>query len=249
MIYVCVTTKNAADTVGLLLWKVRQVFLAYPKEYQFLVTDDGSSDDTPEVLERYQRVLPMTLVPHDSRSGYGACTEALLLAALERSDRPKRDSAIVLPPDFTITPDVIPEAVKRIESGADVVIGESRDANGPLGQRLVRRAAPWLLRPGVQVPGVADLLSGFCALRLITLKLALRHEAGPLLQSDGLCARAELVARATRTARQVAAVPVPPRSAPPLRPDVGALGLAVQLYRLGRRLPAAADGRGEGRRN
>src|ERR671922_177056 len=59
MIYVCIPSYDEAPTVGLLLWKIRQVFAAFPREYQLLVLDDGSSDTTAEVLEPYARVLPL----------------------------------------------------------------------------------------------------------------------------------------------------------------------------------------------
>ena len=51
MIYVCIPSYDEAPTVGLLLWKIRQVFAAFPREYQLLVLDDGSTDTTAEVLE------------------------------------------------------------------------------------------------------------------------------------------------------------------------------------------------------
>ena len=46
MIYVCIPSFDEAPTVGLLLWKIRQVFAAFPREYQLLVLDDGSTDTT-----------------------------------------------------------------------------------------------------------------------------------------------------------------------------------------------------------
>ena len=58
MIYVCVPVHNEARTVGLVLWKVRQVFTAFPREYQLLVLDDGSTDGTAQVLASYAKVLP-----------------------------------------------------------------------------------------------------------------------------------------------------------------------------------------------
>ena len=51
MIYVCIPSYDEAPTVGLLLWKIRQVFAAFSREYQLLVLDDGSTDTTAEVLE------------------------------------------------------------------------------------------------------------------------------------------------------------------------------------------------------
>jgi len=53
MIYVCVPVHNEARTAGLVLWKVRQVFTDFSREYQLLVCDDGSSDGTADVLAAY----------------------------------------------------------------------------------------------------------------------------------------------------------------------------------------------------
>ena len=71
MIYVCIPSYDEAPTVGLLLWKIRQVFAAFPREYHLLVLDDGSTDATTEVLEPYARVLPLTLVRHATLHGTG----------------------------------------------------------------------------------------------------------------------------------------------------------------------------------
>src|SRR6476661_8727347 len=100
MIYVCIPSCDEAPTVGLLLWKVRQVFAAFPREYQLVVADDGSTDNTREVLEPYSRVLPLTILRHEQRQGYAASVEHLLRDVVERTDRPKRDSAILLHADF-----------------------------------------------------------------------------------------------------------------------------------------------------
>jgi len=100
MIYVCVPVHNEARTAGLVLWKVRQVFTAFAREYHILACDDGSTDGTGEVLASYGRVLPMTLVTHPARQGYARSLEELLRLALQRTDRPKRDCAITLHADF-----------------------------------------------------------------------------------------------------------------------------------------------------
>ena len=240
MIYVCVVAQNHAPTIGLLLWKVRQVFVAHPREYQFLVLDDGSSDGTAELLEPYQRALPMTLLRHETPQGFAVGVDRLFREALARSDRPRRDVALLVPGDFTVSPAAIPEFLKCIDSGADVVVGETVEGRETVGERLVRRSAPFLLRPGLRVPGVRDLISGFCAFRLVTLKRSLDDATSRLLVTDGIPARAELVARAAVEARQLATVRVPARPAadrPPMRP----LALAFELYRVGRRVRVPAS--------
>src|SRR3954447_5916057 len=142
MIYVCIPSYNEAPTVGLLLWKVRQVFASFPREYQLLVLDDGSTDATAEVLERYTRVLPLTVLRHDERRGYAASVDRLFRQAVELTDRPKRDAAILMHADFAHSPQAIPDLVRRIESGADLVVGEARlEGEAAAGQRRGSRAS------------------------------------------------------------------------------------------------------------
>jgi glycosyltransferase involved in cell wall biosynthesis len=204
MIYVCVPSYNEAPTVGLLLWKIRQVFAGFSREYQLLVLDDGSDDGTPEVLERYTRVLPLTVIRHQERTGYAASVEELLRQAVNRTDRPKRDAAILMHADFAHGPHFIPDLVRRIESGADIVIAQGKLQGEPSrSRRLVRRFAPVLLRGVVSVPGVTDVVSGFAVLRLVTLRNAFRSGPAPLLRTQGWAANAELYERASRHARRV----------------------------------------------
>ncbi len=237
MIYVCIAARNNASTVGLVLWKVRQVFEGFRREYHLLVADDGSSDETSDVLEPYQRALPMTVIQADEPRGYAASLERLVKEALDRSDRPRRDCVVTLPADFSISPAVIPSLIKRTESGADVVVGESLQQIASPGMRLVRRLAPWLLKPGVRLAGLHDVTSGVYAFRLMTLKNCLRDRTGPLLDMEGRCANAELLARAAASARQIAVVPLDtraPHGSPRRRENP--ITLAVSLFRAGRRL-------------
>ena len=235
MIYICVPSYNNAETVGLVLWKVRQVLGEFEREYHLLVSDDGSDDATAEVLESYEQALPMSVVTHPTRLGYATSVDELLQDALNRTDRPKRDCAVVLNADFSVSPAVVPELLRRVESGADVVVAQATRSQGGWATRLVRRMATNLLRPGLQVPGVRDLLSGVCAIRLVTLKRSLRDRR-ELLDTDGVPARAELIARTAAVARQVATVSV---NSMHLRPPAirdRPIALALQLFRAGRTL-------------
>src|SRR6184192_4914464 len=139
MIYVCVPVHNEARTAGLVLWKVRQVFTLFPREYQLLVLDDASTDETPAVLASYAKVLPMTIVTHRAREGYARSLEELLRLALQRTDRPKRDCAITLHADFAHSPESMEDMVKRLESGADLVVAEQLEQRGGRGRSEERR--------------------------------------------------------------------------------------------------------------
>jgi glycosyltransferase involved in cell wall biosynthesis len=212
MIYVCIPSHNEAQTVGLLLWKIRQVFTDFPREYQFLVGDDASTDTTREVLEPYTKVLPLEVIRNRERRGTTHTVEALLKVALERTDRPKRDAAVVLHADFTHAVTLLPELIKRLDSGADLVVAEGNVSGAePRGYRLLRRWGTHLLPGAARVPGVRDGLSSFLAVRLVCLRGALKASGDQLLHLDGWAGRAELLARLGRQSRRTDVVSAPER--------------------------------------
>ncbi|PYP42369.1 MAG: hypothetical protein DMD43_03110 [Gemmatimonadetes bacterium] len=208
MIYVCIPSFDEGPTVGLVLWKIRKVFEEFPREYQILLADDASTDQTTVRLDPYTKVLPLSLIRHQARQGYARTVEELLNLALERTDRPKRDSAILMHADFAHGPQFLPDFVRRLESGADMVVGEATLQGEPSrGRRLARRWAGLLLRRAVRVKGITDIVSGFVAFRLMTLRNALKAQ-GRTLAGDGWAANAELIGRAARHARRIETVAV-----------------------------------------
>jgi glycosyltransferase involved in cell wall biosynthesis len=195
------------------LWKIRQLLQDTPREYQMLVGDDASDDATGEVLAAYQSTLPLTVLRSERPLGYAATVERLLRTALERSDRHKRDAAMLWPADYTVDPDSVEEFLKKFESGADLVVGEATlEGETDRGQRLIRRWAPTLLGRRVRVPGVRDVVSGVAAFRLVVLRQAFRERGERWLTTEGWAANAELVAWAASAARQVETVPITIRS-------------------------------------
>ncbi len=79
----------------------------------------------------------MTLISNEETLGYAACLETLVRKALELTDRPKRDCLVTLPADFSVSPAIIPDLIKRTESGADVVVGETSQSALPAFHRFV----------------------------------------------------------------------------------------------------------------
>lgn len=226
--------------MGLLLWKIRRMFTEFPREYQLLVVNDGSTDKTAEVLEPYAKVLPLTVINRKERQGYAASVEELLRLAVELTDRPKRDCAILMHADFSHGAEYIPELIRQIDSGADLVVAKSTLEGEPSRMfRMVRRMAPLLLRNAVRIPGVSDIVSGFAAFRLVILRNAFRSHTGPLLTTDGWAANAELYARAAQSARRVETIESVEHRGIRSRPSrLAPMAMARELWRAGPRLKA-----------
>jgi glycosyltransferase involved in cell wall biosynthesis len=196
LIYICIPSFNEASTVGVVLWKIRQVMLEFPRDYHLLVLDDASTDDTVEVLDPYARVLPLTVLRNPKRQGYGASVERLIREAVARATHPKRDMLVLLQADFTEAPEDIPVLVKRIEGGADIVSSQvaNEGEHGSKSYRWARRSLSWLLGRKRLPETVTDPWSGFRAYRISVLKRALSECNGaPLLSRQGWAANAELL--------------------------------------------------------
>jgi glycosyltransferase involved in cell wall biosynthesis len=256
LIYICIPALDEAHTVGVLLWRVRQVMVAFGRDFHVLVLDDGSRDGTSAAVDRYAAVMPLTLLRHARTEGYAPSVERLLREAVERSTHPRRDIAVVMQGDFTEPPEEIPALVKRMEGGADVVAGVVAAAEGETsrGLRWSRRGLPWLLSRAALPAEIRDPFSGFRAYRVQTLRRALAELDGrPLLTASGWAANAELLLRVAPHARRLEAMDISLRYTRRERDSrFRAVGTLMDTWRLARTAPrrgpapaAAMEGAGD----
>ena len=242
MIYICIPTHNEQQTVGVVLWKLRQVLTDFPRDYQLLVADDASTDKTPEVLEPYTRVLPLTVIRCDRRQGSAASLEMLLREAIRRSEYPKRDVIVTLQADFSEEPDDLVPLVKRLEAGADIAIGNKVSATRePRTRRFARSLAGFFMRRQKWPEGVATPFEGYRAYRLHAVKRAVEERSGArVIRHDGWAGHAELLKAVLPHARRVDVVEVderPDRLQRPRREKPFAAAMQVRLMASGMEPP------------
>lgn len=214
MIYIGIPAHNERDTIGPLLWRIRELLHGERREFHVLVCDDASDDGTSEALERYPRVLPVTLLKNETRIGYAASLERLIHATLERSAYPKRDSLVTLQADFSDPPERIPEMLKRFEGGADLVTVERTSAEARP-RRLTRLGGRLLARSLHAPTTVTDPYATLRLYRLFALGRAVEAGVGgALLEHGGWAANAELLLQVCpflRRSEEIENPPHPPR--------------------------------------
>jgi glycosyltransferase involved in cell wall biosynthesis len=242
VLYICIPAYNEAPTVGLLLWRLRSVMQDFAREYEIFVYNDGSADATAETLKSYTEVLPLTILGGSRHEGYGHALDALARAVAKRTRYPRRDGMLTMQADFTDRPEDLPELIKRFEGGADVVVAEREVTDAwPGPARMLRRVAPWIMRPFVNLPDVKDPFGTLRIYRISVLRDLLKATGDkPIVRSDGWAANVELLVHSSRFARRIESIAFSPRYE--LRPRgtrVRPWKSAIALLRSARSLRAA----------
>jgi glycosyltransferase involved in cell wall biosynthesis len=236
LLYICIPARNEASTIGVLLWRIRKVFQGYSREYEILVYDDASSDDTAEVLAPYGEVAPLTVLRGEGPVGYGKALETLVREVSRRTKYPRRDAMIVMQGDFTDQPESLPDLVKPFEGGADIVLTQRSAKSEPVAVHRLRALAPWALRFSLSIQGVADPYSTLRLYRISLLRDLIKSAGDkPLITSEGWAANVELLLATLPFARRVEKVDVEPRYDLRTRETrIRPFADAMSLFRFGR---------------
>mgnify|MGYP002561129706 CR=1 FL=1 len=108
---------NCAKTLKMTITEIPEEFSG-----DIVLVDDCSSDETLEVAKECHI---KHIIKHNKNLGYGANQKTCYDKALEL----KADIVIMLHPDYQYSPKLLPQIVKRIVEGADIVLA-SRMMNG-----------------------------------------------------------------------------------------------------------------------
>jgi glycosyltransferase involved in cell wall biosynthesis len=213
LLYICIPAYNEAPTVGLLLWRLRSVMQEFAREYEIVVYNDGSTDATAETLKSYEEVLPLTVLSGEVHRGYGHALGALAREVSRRTRYPRRDAMLTMQADFTDRPEDLPELIKRFEGGADIVVSERQPTSAwPGPARLLRRLAPIVTRPFVDVPGIADPFGTLRIYRISVIRDLVKDSSDTeLFKTDGWAANIEFLVRAGKHSRRIETVSGSPR--------------------------------------
>jgi polyisoprenyl-phosphate glycosyltransferase len=159
---VVVPVFNEAGNVEALAGRVLSTMVALGAPFELLFVDDGSRDQTPELLralaasDRRIRVLRFT-----RNYGQEAAVEALYLNARGRW-------LIQMDGDLQHSPEEIPRLVAKKDEGFDVVYGVRKGRHDPLFRVAASRLMQWTMRSVMEI----ELPEDVSTFRLMSARVA-----------------------------------------------------------------------------
>lgn len=191
---------NEAENVGSMIEQAVKVGEDYGTDYEVVVVDDGSRDESARIVERYSEKNPrVRLVRHEQNRGYGAALRTGLSSV-------RKDVVFLTDGDNQFHLSDIDKLFSKID-GCDVVAGF----------RIVRQDKALRRLNGFLWTQLNKALFGLpvrdvdCAFKLFRRKVL----QGLELKSDHLLIHAELLARLKKKGAKIEEIGVPhyPRTA------------------------------------
>ncbi len=185
---------NDAESLRVLVPKMARILHELAGDFEIIVVDDGSADDTPAVLAQFSREYScLRVIRHDQNRGYGAALRSGFQAAT-------RDLVFYTDGDGQYDVAELKDLLERLGDGVDGVNGYKIRRADRFPRRLLGRAYRGLVRLlfGLKLRDVD------CDFRLLRRSIL---NAMPLQFSSGaICA--ELMVQIERAGFRIEEVPV-----------------------------------------
>jgi dolichol-phosphate mannosyltransferase len=172
---IILATLNERDNLPQLFGRIRALGLS---SYELVIIDDGSTDGTREFVETTAlRDARVRLILNPAR-------QTLTIAHLQGILASRGRYVIAMDSDLQHPPEAIPQLLRRLRGGADLVIGSRYSRGGSVGDRpafrgLMSRVASRIAQTVLpEARSVSDPISGFFGFRRAVFRPFDRHYRG-----------------------------------------------------------------------
>jgi dolichol-phosphate mannosyltransferase len=197
MIYILLPIYNEERRLPVLIEKLDKGMKRRGFVYHVIAYNDGSDDNSLEILNRFKKSMPITVMGQAGNKGLGVALESMLRKVLEVS-LDNDDIAVVLDADDTHNPEHIYHMVNKVRDGFDMVIAsrylpDSRVVGVTMSRQIFSIGASWLMRTLFPIKGVRDYTCGYRAYTINCLRKAFEKFGDHLIEEKGFACMAELI--------------------------------------------------------
>lgn len=156
MLSVVLPVYNEETTLPELHRRLTDVMEALGRSYELVFVDDGSTDQSHEILQRmHSEDSHIRILKFSRNFGHHIALTAGL-------DYAQGDAVVLMDADLQDQPEEIPRLLETYEQGFDVVVGIRRNKKFPWYRRMLSQSFRWLLKKSLGVTfagGVFRILS------------------------------------------------------------------------------------------
>lgn len=189
MIIVLLPAYNEEDSLPQLMAKLKATLSQFEEKYKIIVCNDGSTDGTQAMLDRYALDMPLEIIRHKINRGLGETSRDLFERAAELASA--GDILVRLDCDDTHEPEFIPAIVSKVRDGFDVVIASRfLPGGGQIGvnsyRAFISRSANIFMKIFFPIPGLREYSCGFRGYRAEKIQEAIAYYGNNFVQLKGL---------------------------------------------------------------
>ncbi len=178
---------NEEAAAGNCVRQVCDVLRLLPNRCLLIVVNDGSRDQTAEVLRREESEAkhPLLVVTHERNSGYGAALRTGILSAAQAG----LDYVLFMDSDLTNSPQDIPRFLPKMAEGIDVIKATRYSGGGamagvPKYRVLISTAGNIVARALFRLP-LHDCTNGFrCCKTSLLVRMRLTENRFPIIMEE-----------------------------------------------------------------
>jgi len=189
MIYVLLPAYNEEHAIQPLVEKIDREMKAAGFSYGVIIVNDGSEDNTGEILTALSEEYPLHVIQHKYNRGLGETARDGFEYFAEISS--PEDIVVRMDSDDTHDPKYIPSMVDKIHQGNEVVIASRyQPGGGQVGvdwyRRTISRIANLLMKAVFPIPEVWEYTCGFRAYRATVIKDAVEIFGNRFIDLKGM---------------------------------------------------------------
>jgi dolichol-phosphate mannosyltransferase len=187
MIWILLPAYNEQGDLPQLMQKMQKALEG--KDYRLVVVNDGSTDQTAEILAQSKGILNLEIVEHPINRGLGETERDGFEFIAWRAERD--DFIVRIEGDDTHEPKYLFDLIEKLKDGYDVVnTSRFQPGGGQLGvdayRAFISRSANLFMKLVFGIRGVSDYSCGYRAYRAAVIKDALDIFGNNLIQLRGM---------------------------------------------------------------
>lgn len=195
-VFLALPAYNEQAALPELLERIGEAFADNNIPYEVVVIDDGSTDDTAQIVSQLSFQMPLHLVQHEVNQGLGPTIRDALREAVDRAG--ERDIIVTMDADNTHPPGLIQRMVQMIHEGCDVVIASRFEPGGcavgvPIERHFLSVGARLLFTLLFPTRGVRDYTSGFRAYRASVIQQGFADHGDEFVSEKGFSCMADIL--------------------------------------------------------